>query len=750
MIYEYSGYLRTVLDAPDPGVRDALPQVRFGPDDLAQWSLKDLPSDLEWQHIPANFRRTEAGVHLEGRFNAVHQIDNLSADDPSFWVALSSLGWSDERFPVDVSQYSIAEITYRCTSPNARPAWVSTYSGGFQFDGLPPTQEWRTMARSVQPFGFPPRVNAVILRLYSTVRGVESFEVESVRFRAMSLIEVEACRARDVRLEPHAKPRSYPLLDTFLPFGCQMDAGSSKRLAAMLGVSFEEYWALTLEDLVKHYHNCIALEKTDRLTSEEWRGLLDLAASYGIKFFPIHELPADSPHAYCQEFIANHVKPHAASSAVLAWSLHHKAPEHAFKDVLHARTLIEDADPNHPMAVIERNTNAAALFAPFLPVVGIEHFRSHVPWEVSELVQMHLPLCSGQQLWVVAPGFVYATDTPEWHSCPEMRMMVSHALANGARGWFTFAYHNDPIWVRGSCQRSLTGPFLTFSDLWSELGQRVEHWSALAPLLLGARPEPALDPWFGVHSIARANAQIPEGFPPASVTRLRADDYDLYCLVSNDVREMTTVHIDVDSAAIQGFEFYDVTDYVRMRQWTPMERRRHLEMFPGQMHMVLAAKPEVCTRLRDSIAEGLVENDRRVLFFDLALTQVYGIRTTDIEKMIEDVQHHSGHEALSTMQHVREALLNLVYSSPVIYEPRSKIIEASAAVCACDGSLCRLLGRGKVEQARQWGFKVVPLAREFTNLRLELRRGRGAAILDQCNDLAQRALNLLAEIRAIA
>jgi len=134
----------------------------------------------------------------------------------------------------------------------------------------------------------------------------------------------------------------------------------------------------------------------------------------------------------------------------------------------------------------------------------------------------------------------------------------------------------------------------------------------------------------------------------------------------------------------------------------------------------------------------------------LALTQVYGIRTTDIEKMIEGVQHHAGHEALSTMQRAREALLNLVYSSPVIYEPRSKIIEASAAVCACDGSLCRLLGRGKAEQARQCGFKVVPLAREFTNLRLELRRGRGAAILDQCNDLARRALDLLAEIRAVS
>jgi hypothetical protein len=93
--------------------------------------------------------------------------------------------------------------------------------------------------------------------------------------------------------------------------------------------------------------------------------------------------------------------------------------------------------------------------------------------------------------------------------------------------------------------------------------------------------------------------------------------------------------------------------------------------------------------------------------------------------------------------------LNLVYDSPAIYEARTKIIQASAAVCACDGSLCRLLARGKSDVARQWGFKVVPLAREFTNLRLELRRGRGAEILGQCQAVAARACEILAEIRAL-
>ena len=102
------------------------------------------------------------------------------------------------------------------------------------------------------------------------------------------------------------------------------------------------------------------------------------------------------------------------------------------------------------------------------------------------------------------------------------------------------------------------------------------------------------------------------------------------------------------------------------------------------------------------------------------------------------------------MRKVRDDLLSLIYESPAIYESRSSLIEAIAAVCACDGSLCRLLGRGKSDLARQLGFKVIPLAREFTSLRLELRRGQGAGILPQCKDLAKRSLDLLAEIRAVS
>lgn len=749
MVYEYSGYLRTVLGAPDPAEFRDLESVEFTADEIARWGFQDLPGDLEWQHIPVNSKRTEHGVRIEGRFNDIRQIDNLAADDPSFWVPLSSLNVQDPRFPIDARRYPIVELTYRCASSNARPAWLWTYPGGQSFDGLAPVQEWRTIARLVQCYDFPSQINAVILRLYSISRTVEAFEVQSVRFRAMSPSESQVCERLEATLREQGEPRKYKILDEFMPAGTYMDAGSSKRLAAMLGISLNEYWELVFEDIARHNHNTVALERIDRLTSDEWNNLLKLAEKFQIKFFAIYNLPLGTPQTYFQEFVDTHIKPYADSPSILAWSLHDEPPEHGFQNLLQARPYMEQADPNHPLAVILREPNAFPLFARFFPASGIAQYRSHAPWQVAEMVRTHRPLSTGQQFWFVAPGFIYATDTPEWHSCPEMRLMLNLSYANGARGWFTFAYHNDPIWIRGSCQRSLTGPFLTFSDLWAELSQRLEQYNALAPLFLQAVPEPGPEPWFASKSTAHANAQLPEGIPPSSVYRLSGPDFQLHCVVSNDVREMTTVNLDISAPAVDGMALFDLSDFVYTRRWLPMAPRRHMEMFPGQLHIILSAPPEVCERWRDVISERIILNDRRQLLFDLPLASAYGLNIEAVEAMVESAAGLPGTEALHIMEQARESVLNVLYQSSSPSLSRSKLIEVSAAICACDGTLCRLLGQGKSDQARQLGFKVIPLARELTHLRLELRRGRGAAILEHCQSLAQRTAEVLAEIRAV-
>lgn len=747
MSYEYSGYLSTLIAEPDIAAARQAPAVVFTHEDLAQWSLTDDPAEKEWQQVPVHCHRGSEAVRLEGRFEDVRRIDNLSADDPSFWVALSSRNWRGERFPVDVSAYPVAEITYRCATQNARPAWLWTYPGGEHFDGLRATREWRTIARLVPHFGFPASVTSLTIRLFSGTRTTESVEVREVRFRAMTEREQAACQEYAQRLEPLRDVPRYPVLDEFMPFGAYIAGGTAKRMAQLMEISLRDYWRLAMEDMVRHYHNSITVEEIEAFTPGEWSELLAMAQSFHIKVHAQLSWPLDDFAARADDLFETWVRPNLASEALFAWSIRGEPPEHMFDAYMQARRLFEQEDPRRPLAVTMRTADSFPLFAPFLPAAAISHFKSHNAWDVRTLLNTHHPLAGGQQFWFVAPAFTYATDTPEWYTCPELRLMLNLALACGARGWFAHTYHNIPVWVDGAFQRSLTGPFLTFSDLWAELGLRVERLNALAPLFLEASPAQEANIGFRMDTEGTPRQSRPRDMPAVAHQVLAADDFCLFYVVNNDIQDVAPVNLTFTGG--EGLEIHDVTDYVRSRHWAPMERRRHVEMFPGQGRVILAAAPAVCERLCLRIAERIIEDDSRQIAVDLGLARRYDLQTGPVQSLMEQVGAGEPWQDIAKTLRARNLLVDLVYDAPHIIEPRSKLIEVSAAICGCDGALCRLLGRGRVAQARELGLKVLGVARELTHLRLELREGKGPRMRDYCNDLSRRTIAILGEIRGV-
>jgi len=747
MSYEYSGYLSTLLDAPDAEAARETERIVLDAKDLSQWSLTDRPTEKEWQQVPVHAERLGDAIRLEGRFESVRRIDNLDPEDPSFWVALSSRNWRDNRFPVNVRHFPIAEITYRCLTEHARPAWLWTYPGGEHVDGLRYSSGWRTIARLIPHFGFPHYVDSLTLRLFSTARSTEAMEVRSIVFRAMTPLEEETCRADEARLEPLRAMRRYPQLKTFMPYGSCLKAGTAKRMAELMEVSLRDYWRLAMEDMVRHYHNCIAVEEAEQFSPQEWRELLQLAESFHIKVVAEHNWPVEEFRERGRGWIDTYVRPYANSPALFAWGICDEPPEHTFQAHLDARPLFEEADPNHPLTAIMRHADSFPLFAPFLPAMGISHFKSHSAWDLGELVRTHLPLGGVQQLWVIAPAFTYATETPEWYTCPEIRLMLNLALAHGARGWFAFAYHNDPIWIDGPCQRSLTGPFLTFSDIWDELGLRVERVGALSPLLLNASPSEEGNIDFHVTWETGLRAIRPKEVDPLTHTILCGPDYSLYYIVSNDIVDVSPTNLYFEEK--RGLSLYDVTDFVRERVWGPMPHRRHVEMLPGQGRVILSAVPEVCERLSGEIAQRIIEDDSRQIAVDLGLARRYDLPVTPVQRLMQEVGMGDPLQDIRKTRKARNQLIDILYEAPHVIGPRGRLIQISAAVCGCDGALCRLLGRGKAGVARDFGLKVLSVARELTHLRLRLREGEGLQIDECCADLAQRTLRLLEEIRAL-
>lgn len=749
MRYEYSGYLSTLLPAPDPRERDRLDYIEFGAEDLKDWRLVDDEADREWQTIPARCEQQGNSVVLSGFFEDIRRIDVLDPSDPSFWVPLSSKRTNDPRFPIDASRFPIIEITYRCTTEHAHPAWQWTYPGGIHFDGLQPSKDWRRIARLIHYRNFPQQINDLTVRLYGTARVPVEMEIQSIRFRAMSPTEALACSEQLTGLEEKEKPPHYPLLDNFMPMGVYMKAGVAKKLAASMEVSFRDYWRLALEDVARYHHNSVALEEINAMTPGEWRELLGLAASFGIKILAIEEWPLEDFERQGKALVERYIAPHAESSAILGWAIHDEPAEHTFMTHLRARQMIHKADPNHPMVVMTRDPNSYALFGPHFAASGISHFKSGAAWDLGEKIRTHLPLNGGQQLWAVGPSFVYATDTPEWSTCPEMRLMLNLAFANGARGWFSFAYHNSPVWWEGSFQRSLTGPFLTFSDLWAELGHRMERFNGLSSVLLHARPCPPHNLGIDLRSESHQYSRKPDHVPPVQWHWLEGPDYILLYIVNNDVGEVTSVYLNAPDVLPGGLQAFDLTDFVRTRKWVPMKHKRHLEMFPGQGELIFIGEPKVCDQWRDRIIASIVADDRRQIGLDLSLARRYDIDITAVQERMMGVGLHSPLEDLESMRLARDGIVNLLFDAPKLVEPRSKLIQASAAICGIDGVLCRMLAAGRVEHTYQYGHKAVALTQQLIRLRMALRRGKGGEINPLCDKLAEDTVALLHEIRGI-
>lgn len=748
MVYEYSGFLSTILYKPDSELRDTLDHILFTGEDLAGWQTRDFVTDKEWQRVPAQRMRTEKGVRLVGRFHDIVHIDNLSGDEPHFWAPLSSFDSKDDRFPVDLDTYPIAEITYRCTSDNAHPAWMWTYPGGRELEFLPATSRWQTVARKIGHFGFPQQITGLAFRLYSTQRADESMEIESLRFRAMSKEEVEACQKEYVHLQETHPPQRYSTLENFMPLGVFVNAEVARRLAEVLGISLREYWTLALEDIVRRHHNCIAVEKAERFTQGEFQELLEVAETRNIRVIPFFDVPVDDDEGRLDGIIESLVKPYAEAAPLLAWSLINDPTEEALGPVLELKHAVESADPHHPVTLLTRSASGYPLYAPFFPARGMKYFPSHDPWAAKALTESHVHIGDGQQFWMVGPAFIYASGTPDWPHCPEMRLMVNLAFATGSRGWFSYTYHNDPAWITGSCQRSLTGPFLTFSDLWLEMDKRIGRLNAIAPLLLKANPAPLPSEWYVVKAQTSEHTALSQGIFPTSSFRLQGPDFNLYFLVNNDVRGMTEVHLDIPPEKVAGLEIYDISDFIYTWNWAQAKLHRQIEMFPGQARLILEAEPAACAAWRDVIAQRLIEDDLQQSQLNLALTHAHGVDASAVEDKLNTTGQGDVLHDLVTTHTVRAMTLNLIYHSATIWRPRSKLIETAAALCACDGALCRLLNRGRADHARELGLNVLPIARESTQLRLELRAGNGEKILPHCENLATRALKLLEQIRA--
>lgn len=746
--YRYHGYLKQLPGSPDPEALKHINQVVFTADSIDHWKCVDDPAEKEWVNVPVRVNRTEEYVALRAHFEDIRRIDNLDHKEPRFWAPLSITSEEDPRFPLDCVQFPLVEITYRCATSHASPACVWSYSGGSHLLHLEPSRDWVTAGMLMSHRGFPKTISRFTVRLYASWRSTEGLDIAGVRFRELLPEEAEALARLYVELDETAAPQSFPLLNEFLPFGVYMDTAVVEQLADLMDISFFDYLRLAFEDIVRHHHNCVVLQGMQGLEHDDRNVLVELAENFGLRLIPTFDWPmGDKFDESVDELIDTYIKPYADSNGILAWNVLDAPPEQCLVNFVKTRDKIAAVDHNHPMTVHMRQADAFPVFSPFFAASGFSHFRSGEPWAIAETLQTHLPLMRGQQFWLTAPTFVYASDAPEWCTSPQLRMMLNSTLANGARGWLSYTYHNTPVWVDGHHERSLTGPFLTFSDLWAELGNRVERLAVLSPLFLSARPvlrPEHLNLSFNFQKNPKSRLQ--KNIEGISVSWLQGPDYFLLYIINNDTYQVTSLNLSLPDNLPDGLEVYETTALARLRSWEASAHRLHFEMFPGQGRVFLIAQPSVCAFWREEIARRILMADQRQARVDLELARQYRLDLTGIEAALVRTVSDASAEELHQVRDARHRLFNLIYATPDICEPQALLVKASSVICGCDEALSALYGGGKTEAARELGVKVLPLSRSLTTLRLQLRRGYGRRIQPEITALVQSGIDLLREI----
>ena len=646
-----------------------------------------------------------------------------------------------------MTRYPVLEVEVRNVDLRGQFKVACFYPGGEFLFTLPIDQQWHTFGMLVGP-EFPREVTALSLRCYGAWRETGTVEVRRVGFRALEPEEQRQLTDFKTRCATSpGVPSALSLPEGFFPFGVFLDAEAAARLGDIMDISFHDYWRLALEDIARHHHNCVVLENAEKMGPELGAQLVDQAQGYGIRLIPSFSALPDpaAPDARARvEHLTGAFRNHPA---IAAWAVSRLPEDNVCAWWQGLQRIFQELRATQPLLCSAEHPGNVEMLSRATSVFWFHCFKSGVPWHVGKAVAVHVRQKGHRALWFTAPAFTRASGAPSWSTCPAMRLMLNLGLANGIDGWFSHAYHHVPSWLQGPLERSLTGPFQTFSDLWTELGNRLERLTSLAPVFQAVQPVDTAPAGFSCEARRHAQSTLSASIPPVSTFWLAGEQIWLCHVVNNDLMQVTSVTLTFPDAFGPDSAMYDLTHFVRNRVWNPVRSPRHLEMFPGQGQVFLVASRAIAADWRDRIAAQILAADQRQVLVDLDLARQYITNLEETEEVLTGMSAHPLAD-LVRVHTARERLINMIYACPDLYETRSALIEASSLLCACDEALARLHAMGRTEAAHDFGMRALPFARQLTSYRLRLRRGEGRSISGPCRQLVHAIYALLCDIWA--
>jgi len=472
------------------------------------WELNLSDSSILGQlkeRIPQN-------LDMDVRDGILRITGDLKSGQP--WENLGSIAFTFTfPEPFDLTEHPVLEVQWRSNRPTPGNLLIQPRIepeakdgitlGAYYYTGTGGKDQWVTHASRLFPdVGFPSERSATRLK-HVTIRGypsgqdlgVYTFEIKSIKLRALNKKEREELEVRAAPLRAHqAPPVPERFRNTFLYATCH--------IAPYVGG-----WEGFFDELARAHIN--GMEGPGQWYADMVH-VARAAESAGIMLFPwVWASPGQYEGTWqtagpdqARMSAARQVKAAEGLSAIAGWFIADEPSLDHYLGVAGIKDIYDKLDPDRVAIHVHFNPDRIKYFDRFSTIINSDCYPlqkgKRDPWAIAEWCR-EIDGFSSKPHWLWPQAFGNPDpDAKEGYHLPtaeEFRLMMYLALANGVKGFVLFDYYH-PQWM------ALADKVGNLTPIGTEAAAIGRELLAVGPLLLQARG--IYDPTIAVESTGNA------------------------------------------------------------------------------------------------------------------------------------------------------------------------------------------------------------------------------------------------------
>ncbi len=509
--------------------------------------------------------------------------------------------------------------------------------------------------------------------------------------------------------------------------------------------------AKTFHDLAKRYVNVILPSNARYRVAE-----MDVAAKYGMYVIPslnlLHGVGKEKLTAADGEALQKirdqwkiEVDRLGKHPALLAWHIYDEPMPWFSRSLLNIRSFLREYDGKHPVVYTHQNLPLGfdksewELLASepviFSDCYSINKAMGRDPWLYGDVGMRDFRRVNpNADYWPIIQSYTYHYEpTPG-----ELRIMVYHTLARGAKGMFFFTTGQSVVsWANSEKIGFYDSPgnlWFASDILLNELGRISEHLMTAGPLLL---PLTYTDKYqYKVHNQDTITAYVTKkGLRPDDMLKVpvidigafTGKDYDILVIHNDDPNYPRSAEITLPASQGKN-ELFDLRTLEKVKSKTSDkgEKVYCLSFVPGDGGLYFYGNDQNFEAARNSVLQRRFKQELLLLNLDMEIAEINSVDVSEVKALIGKTGGETPEKALSMLADARNAFLMAEAATGDYYENKKNLELMRSVFSDMDIYLskCPAKWDDMTVETREFITRLLDLTRQFTAFENQFRSGK--------------------------